>query len=87
MQCSFSWTEHPQLWQVHLTVDTGMETGGLGISAFVARKMVLGDRVLARHFQEVDCEVRTAEAELVGGAPSLDQQCMQARTAEPAQAC
>ena len=45
-----------------------METGALGISAFVARKMVLGDRVLARHFQEVDCEVRTAEAELVGGA-------------------
>lgn len=54
--------------QVHLTVDTGMETGGLGISAFVARKMALGERVLARHFQEVDCEVRTAEAELVGGA-------------------
>lgn len=53
---------------MHLTVDTGMETGGLGVSAFVARRMALGERVLARHFQEVDCEVRTAEAELVGGA-------------------
>lgn len=54
-------------WQVHLTVDTAMETGTLGICAFVARKMVLADRVLARHFQEVDCEVRTAEVESVGG--------------------
>ena len=52
---------------MHLTVDTAMETGSLAICAFVARKMVLADRVLARHFQEVDCEVRTAEVESVGG--------------------
>ena len=57
--------------QVHLTVDTAMDTGSIKISAFVARKLTLGDRLLARKFQEVDCEVDTQEIETVGGAPAI----------------
>ncbi|CAK0783793.1 hypothetical protein CVIRNUC_006993 [Coccomyxa viridis] len=51
---------------VHLTVDTAMDTGSIKISAFVARKLTLGDRLLARKFQEVDCEIDTQEIETVG---------------------
>ena len=53
--------------QVHLTVDTAMDTGSIKISAFVARKLTLGDRLLARKFQEVECEIDTQEIEIVGG--------------------
>ena len=56
--------------QVHLTVDTAMDTGSIKISAFVARKLTLGDRLLARKFQEVECEIDTQEIETVGGAPA-----------------
>ena len=63
--------------QVHLTVDTGMETGELAIAAFVARHMVLAERVLARHFQEVDCEVRTPQVETVGGERPVFLPCPQ----------
>ncbi len=44
-----------------------MESGELTIAAYVARKVSLGDRVLARKFQQVDVEVKTAEVESVGG--------------------
>lgn len=52
---------------MHLTVDTAMETGSLNISAYVARKLHLGERLLARKFQEVECEIDTQEIENVGG--------------------
>ncbi len=63
--------------QVHLTVDTAMETGSLNISAFVARKLHLGERLLARKFQEVECEIETQEIENVGGGL---QACIYSRT-------
>lgn len=44
-----------------------METGSLNISAYVARKLHLGERLLARKFQEVECEIDTQEIENVGG--------------------
>ena len=44
-----------------------MESGERTIAAYVARKVSLGDRVLARKFQQVDVEVKTAEVESVGG--------------------
>ena len=63
-------TDHDTCAQVHLTVDTAMDTGSIKISAFVARKLTLGDRLLARKFQEVECEIDTQEIETVGGAPA-----------------
>ncbi|CAL8461835.1 g1366 [Coccomyxa elongata] len=51
---------------VHLTVDTAMESGELTIAAYVARKVSLGDRLLARKFQRVEVEVKTAEVESIG---------------------
>ena len=53
--------------QVHLTVDTAMDTGSLSIAAFIARKLNLGEQKLARKFQEVKCEIDTEEIETVGG--------------------
>lgn len=67
------------LSQVHLTVDTAMDTGSLNISAYVARKLNLGDRLLARKFQEVECEIETQEIETVGGRPACSA-CSRAPT-------
>ena len=64
------WADQHTCAQVHLTVDTAMDTGSIKISAFVARKLTLGDRLLARKFQEVECEIDTQEIETVGGAPA-----------------
>lgn len=69
--------------QVHLTVDTAMDTGSLSIAAFIARKLNLGEQKLARKFQEVECEIDTEEIETVGGvlltpaysAQGLCQEC------------
>lgn len=55
------------LQQVHLTVDTAMESGEIAIAAYVARKVSLGDRLLARKFQQVEVEVKTAAVESIGG--------------------
>jgi len=55
------------LAQIHLTVDTAMDTGSLSIAAYVARKLNLGEQNLARKFQEVECEIDTQEIETVGG--------------------
>ncbi len=44
-----------------------MESGELTIAAYVARKVSLGDRLLARKFQRVEVEVKTAEVESIGG--------------------
>ena len=60
--------------QVHLTVDTAMDTGSLSIAAYIARKLNLGEQKLARKFQEVECEIGTEEIETVGGA-NLAQLC------------
>ena len=54
--------------QVHMTVDTAMDTGSLRIAAYIARKLNLGEQKLARKFQEVECEIDTEEIETVGGA-------------------
>lgn len=54
--------------QVHVTVDTAMQSGDLTIAAFVARTLALGDRALAKEFQAVQCSVRTVEVEKLGGA-------------------
>ena len=54
--------------QVHVTVDTAMQSGDLTIAAFVARTLALGDRALAKEFQAVPCSVRTVEIEKLGGA-------------------
>jgi hypothetical protein len=62
---------------VHLTVDTAMESGELTIAAYVARKVSLGDRLLARKFQQVDVEVKTAEVESVGGVKAAPQFAIQ----------
>ena len=53
--------------QIHLTMDTAMDTGSLRIAAYVARKLNLGEQKLARKFQEVECEISTEEIETVGG--------------------
>ena len=76
---------------MHLTVDTAMYTGSIKISAFVARKLTLGDRLLARKFQEVECEIDTQEIETVGGAPAAAiltdlRGTLQAEAAAPDQA-
>ena len=54
--------------QVHVTVDTAMQSGDLTIAAFVARTLALGERALAKEFQAVPCSVRTVEIEKLGGA-------------------
>jgi len=58
---------------VHLTVDTGLSGGRLGVAAYVARTLTLGGRPepLATQFQEVACEVQTVAVEKIGSAPPL----------------
>jgi hypothetical protein len=56
--------------QVHVTVDTAMQSGELTVAAFVARTLALGERALAKEFQAVPCAVRTVEVEKLGGAAS-----------------
>lgn len=51
---------------VHLTVDTQMRGGKMGIRAYVSRMLSIQGRELAREFQEVQCEVKTVEAERLG---------------------
>jgi len=55
---------------VHLTVDTGLSGGRLGVAAYVARTLTLGGRPepLATQFQEVACEVQTVAVEKIGSA-------------------
>lgn len=53
--------------QIHLTVDTAMDSGSLRIAAYIARKLNLREQKLARTFQEVECEIDTVEIETVGG--------------------
>ena len=63
--------------QVHLTVDTAMDTGSLRIAAYIARKLNLGEQKLARKFQEVECEIDTLEIETVGGVLLADARGVQ----------
>lgn len=52
---------------VHLALDTsGGQDGHMGVRAFVSRALSIGGVELAREFLEVDCEVRSTEAERVG---------------------
>lgn len=51
---------------VHLTVDTTLQHEAMAVRAFVSRTLSIQGRELAREFQEVGCEVRTAEAERLG---------------------
>ncbi len=60
---------------MYLTVDTSMESGDMGIRAYVARRVTVGDRLLARKFQDIEVEVLTAEMEAVGGTASPRTYC------------
>lgn len=56
---------------IHLVLDTDLTDQRLGIKAFVSRLLTLShnhpdDSPLATEFQEVPCEVRTAEVEKIG---------------------
>mmetsp|Transcript_11231 Transcript_11231/g.33713 ORF Transcript_11231/g.33713 Transcript_11231/m.33713 type:complete len:288 (-) Transcript_11231:1486-2349(-) len=56
---------------VHLVLDTELTDQRLGIKAFISRLLTLSkkhpeDAPLATEFQEVPCEVRTAEVEKIG---------------------
>lgn len=51
---------------VHLALDTSGQGGTMSVRAFVSCALSIGGRELAREFSEVDCEVRSTEAERVG---------------------
>lgn len=52
---------------VHLVVDTTLQNDRLAVKAFVSRSLVLQGQELAREFQEIECEIRTIDAERAGG--------------------
>ena len=52
---------------VHLVVDTTLQNDRLAVKAFVSRSLVLRGQELAREFQEIECEIRTIDAERAGG--------------------
>lgn len=53
--------------QILLAVDTTLQDDKLDIKAFVSRQLLLKDKPVATEFRPVDCEVRAAELEKLGG--------------------
>lgn len=57
--------------QILLAVDTTLQDDRLDIKAFVSRQLVLKDKPVATEFRPVDCEVRSAELEKLGGETTI----------------
>ncbi|KAK1320236.1 Eukaryotic translation initiation factor 3 subunit F [Acorus calamus] len=51
---------------IHLTVDTGFNSGEASIKAYVSINLSLGDQPLAAQFHEIPLDLRMVEAERVG---------------------
>lgn len=62
---SFYGNETPN--PVHLTLDTSLQDGHMGVRAYVSKTLSIGGKELAREFQEVHCEVNRLEAEKAAG--------------------
>jgi translation initiation factor 3 subunit F len=62
---SFYGNETPN--PVHLTLDTSLQDGHMGVRAYVSKTLSIGGKELAREFQEVHCEVNRIEAEKAAG--------------------
>ncbi len=61
------WRRHPAIFKMRHPRCAAQDKK-LSVNAYVARTLSLGDRALAAEFQEVACEVKTVEAERIGGA-------------------
>ncbi len=52
---------------MHVTIDTTLQNQNLAIKAYVSRALLLAEKQLATEFVQVDCEVKAADLQNLGG--------------------